>query len=166
MKFTPEYIIPIVILVMVSIFSLFSFNKMFVINENYSNKGGRLEYSEYVSDYSDDQTMMPDYSDDQTMMPDADYETTPYDADYETMMPDADYETTPQEGFATFDDESDDYDEDTMIDTYSQARGGSTCEPGPYSNSSGYLCLDNNQKHLLMTRGMNQSGSDSQIGQD
>ena len=119
-----------------------------------------------MPDYSDDQTMMPDYSDDQTMMPDADYETTPYDADYETMMPDADYETTPQEGFATFDDESDDYDEDTMIDTYSQARGGSTCEPGPYSNSSGYLCLDNNQKHLLMTRGMNQSGSDSQIGQD
>jgi hypothetical protein len=56
------------------------------------------------------------------------------------------------------------YTAEQTIDIYSQAIGNNRCVPGPYSNSQGYLCLDEKQKRLLMTRGGNFTGKDSQIG--
>jgi hypothetical protein len=51
-----------------------------------------------------------------------------------------------------------------LIDTFSQVPGSSTCAPNPYSNSMGFLCLDETQKQLLNTRGGNSTGKDSEIG--
>jgi hypothetical protein len=56
------------------------------------------------------------------------------------------------------------YGENMMIDVYSQAQGSPTCAPSTYSNSMGYLCMDDKQKHLLTTRGGNSTGKDSEIG--
>lgn len=56
------------------------------------------------------------------------------------------------------------YTAEVPIDIYSEAVGNVKCEANPYSNSKGYLCLDNTQKLLLKTRGGNSSGKDSQIG--
>jgi len=53
---------------------------------------------------------------------------------------------------------------DKTIDTFSQVPGSATCAPSPYSNSLGYLCLDEKQKQLLNTRGGNSTGKDSEIG--
>ena len=50
------------------------------------------------------------------------------------------------------------------IDIFSQAQGNISCPPVGYSNSRGPLCLDQNQKNLLLTRGGNSSGKDSEIG--
>ena len=50
------------------------------------------------------------------------------------------------------------------IDIFSQAKGNAQCVSGPYSNSTGYLCLDKEQKKMLSTRGGNSSGRDSEIG--
>ena len=54
--------------------------------------------------------------------------------------------------------------ENMMIDVYSQAQGSPTCAPNTYSNSMGYLCMDDKQKQLLTTRGGNSTGKDSEIG--
>jgi hypothetical protein len=43
------------------------------------------------------------------------------------------------------------------LDLYSKLSSSNTCEPGPYSNSTGFLCLDQKTKDLLMTRGGNQT---------
>jgi len=86
------------------------------------------------------------------------YGTTPFSSD---ETPESDGE----EGFATLNSVSARYGGEKPIDIYSQAHGDLSCEPNSYSNSSGYLCLDKNQKRQLMTRGMNQSGKSSQIGQ-
>jgi len=43
------------------------------------------------------------------------------------------------------------------LDVYSNLSSSTTCEPGPYSNSTGFLCLDKKAKDLLMTRGGNQT---------
>jgi hypothetical protein len=43
------------------------------------------------------------------------------------------------------------------LDIYSNLSSSTTCEPGPYSNSTGFLCLDKKTKDLLMTRGGNQT---------
>jgi hypothetical protein len=56
------------------------------------------------------------------------------------------------------------YTAEIPIDIYSEAVGSTKCAPNPYSNSKGYLCLDAAQKQLLMTRGGNSTGKDSQIG--
>jgi hypothetical protein len=53
---------------------------------------------------------------------------------------------------------------DKTIDTFSQVPGSSTCAPNPYSNSMGFLCLDETQKQLLSTRGGNSTSKDSEIG--
>ena len=53
---------------------------------------------------------------------------------------------------------------DPLIDTFSQVPGSAACTPSPYSNSLGYLCLDEKQKQLLNTRGGNSTGKDSEIG--
>lgn len=63
-----------------------------------------------------------------------------------------------RESFATLNDISADYgSNDRALDIYSQAKGNSTCEPGPYSNSGGYLCLNEMQQAQLNTRGGNQT---------
>lgn len=56
------------------------------------------------------------------------------------------------------------YSENIMIDVYSQAQGSPTCAPNTYSNSMGYLCMDDKQKTLLTTRGGNSTGKGSEIG--
>jgi hypothetical protein len=56
------------------------------------------------------------------------------------------------------------YGENMMVDIYSQAKGSPTCAPSTYSNSTGYLCMDEKQKQLLTTRGGNSTGKDSEIG--
>ena len=53
---------------------------------------------------------------------------------------------------------------DKTIDTFSQVPGSATCTPSTYSNSLGYLCLDDKATKLLLTRGGNASGLPSQIG--
>lgn len=56
------------------------------------------------------------------------------------------------------------YGAETPIDRFSALKSSKTCEGSPYSTSSGYLCLDKETEKLLMTRGGNMSGGDSQIG--
>ena len=53
---------------------------------------------------------------------------------------------------------------DKLIDSFSQVSGSATCIPSTYSNSLGYLCLDDKHKQLLTTRGGNSTGKDSEIG--
>uniref|UniRef100_A0A6C0B7Y3 Uncharacterized protein n=1 Tax=viral metagenome TaxID=1070528 RepID=A0A6C0B7Y3_9ZZZZ len=61
-----------------------------------------------------------------------------------------------RESFATLNDVSGEYEQqEKALDIYSQAKGSSSCEPGPYSNSGGYLCLNDEQNAQLQTRGGN-----------
>jgi len=50
------------------------------------------------------------------------------------------------------------------IDIFSQAKGDVTCESLGYSNSRGPICMDENMKRMLTTRGANATGGNSQIG--
>lgn len=50
------------------------------------------------------------------------------------------------------------------LDIYSNAKGDLNSEGYGYYNSMGSLVLDDNMKKMLTTRGMNASGSPSQIG--
>jgi hypothetical protein len=50
------------------------------------------------------------------------------------------------------------------IDIYSQAKGDLACESLGYYNSRGQLCLDDNMKRMLYTRGANATGGNGQIG--
>jgi len=45
------------------------------------------------------------------------------------------------------------------LDYFSTLPSGGKCEFGPYSNSQGYICMDENAKRLLSTRGGNAQGS-------
>ena len=64
-----------------------------------------------------------------------------------------------RESFATLNEVSAEYTEkDNALDIYSQAKGSMSCESGPYSNSMGYLCMDDKQNKQLHTRGGNQTG--------
>jgi hypothetical protein len=51
-----------------------------------------------------------------------------------------------------------------QIDIYSQAKGDLTCQSVGLSNSKGPLCLDDNMKRMLGTRGANAQGGFGQIG--
>jgi hypothetical protein len=48
--------------------------------------------------------------------------------------------------------------DNSSIDIYSQLSSGKGCQPSPYSNSQGYLCLDPNASSMLSTRGGNATG--------
>jgi hypothetical protein len=50
------------------------------------------------------------------------------------------------------------------IDIYSKAKGDLTCESLGLYNSKGQLCLDENMKRMLTTRGANAVGGNGQIG--
>jgi len=54
-----------------------------------------------------------------------------------------------------------------LVDIYSSAKGDVTSfgKSAGLSNSKGSLCLDANQMNMLLTRGGNSTGKDSQIGQ-
>jgi hypothetical protein len=56
---------------------------------------------------------------------------------------------------------------DNNIELYSSAKGDPSCfgKSAGLSNSKGSLCLDENQMNMLLTRGGNSTGKDSQIGQ-
>lgn len=51
-----------------------------------------------------------------------------------------------------------------VIDVFSQAQGSTTCPTSQYTNSMGFLCLDETQKKLLSTRGGNASGKEMEVG--
>jgi len=55
------------------------------------------------------------------------------------------------------------YGGETSLDVFSKLNSSKTCTPSPYSNSQGYLCLDNNASKLLQTRGGNATGGNGQI---
>jgi len=65
----------------------------------------------------------------------------------------------PTEGMTTLKDMSAPIGPEMSVDIYSQAKGSSSCEASPYSNSTGYLCLNDEQEKLLKTRGGNQTGN-------
>lgn len=50
------------------------------------------------------------------------------------------------------------------VDIYSQAKGDLKCEGLGYFNSRGSLCMDENMKRMLSTRGANAVGGNGQIG--
>ena len=49
-------------------------------------------------------------------------------------------------------------DSNELFDRYSGLEGSPICEPSPYSNSMGYICMNPQDKNLLLTRGGNQTG--------
>ena len=51
----------------------------------------------------------------------------------------------------------------STLDMYSYADGSYSCTPSPYSNSKGYLCMNEEQTKLLYTRGGNQTGGDMNV---
>lgn len=69
---------------------------------------------------------------------------------------------TKTEGFQGL--QSSPYNDEKPIDHFSQLSSGKECEYSPYSNSKGYLCLDEKAKQMLSTRGGNQTGQGSQFG--
>jgi len=50
------------------------------------------------------------------------------------------------------------------IDIFSEAKGDISCDGLGYFNSRGALCLDENMKRMLSTRGTNAVGGNGQIG--
>jgi len=56
------------------------------------------------------------------------------------------------------------YTQPESIDIYSKAKGDIKCENMGLSNSKGPLCLDDNMKRMLQTRGSNAAGGFGQIG--
>jgi hypothetical protein len=70
--------------------------------------------------------------------------------------------STPVEGFQGL--QSAPYGSEQPLDKYSQLSGSKTCTPSPYSNSQGYLCLDEQTSSLLSTRGANSTSGEGNIG--
>lgn len=56
------------------------------------------------------------------------------------------------------------YTQSEKIDIFSEAKGSLTCENVGLYNSKGPLCLDDNMKRMLGTRGANAQGGFGQIG--
>ena len=53
---------------------------------------------------------------------------------------------------------------DKSLDLYATAEGKLDCEGSGLTNSRGSLCLDENQKTMLRTRGGNNTGKDAEVG--
>lgn len=49
------------------------------------------------------------------------------------------------------------------LDIFSDFEGKMSCTPSSYSNSKGYLCMDEKATKLLLTRGGNATGKPSEI---
>ena len=56
------------------------------------------------------------------------------------------------------------YSQSEKLDIYSEAKGDITCDSMGLYNSKGPLCLDDNMKRMLQTRGANAQGGFGQIG--
>jgi hypothetical protein len=71
-----------------------------------------------------------------------------------------------KESFVNLDASSSPYGSDSPIDVFSGTKGNISCDGNSsgLTNSMGGLCLNDNLKKLLSTRGGNATGSDSQIG--
>jgi len=54
--------------------------------------------------------------------------------------------------------------DDNSLDVFSKAKSSNQCKSSGLSNSTGFLCLDENQQKLLGSRGGNARGASSQIG--
>ena len=137
MKFRAEYVIPIAILVITLIISLCNscVKYMPYDPEGYDNIAIPLESSP------------------------ADLQQVKNDGKggaHPASAPAALATTLSKEGFEVLKNDMAHYGEERSLDIYSQAKGGLDCEPNPYSNSKGYLCLDAKQSTLLKTRGGNQ----------
>jgi hypothetical protein len=79
-----------------------------------------------------------------------------------TAVPDSSVTTTAKiEGFQGL--QTAPYAEEKPIDIYSQTKGDMECPANPYSNSKGYLCMNEGEINLLKTRGGNQSVNFSNI---
>jgi hypothetical protein len=48
--------------------------------------------------------------------------------------------------------------EDSITGGFNETVSSPECCPSPYTNDRGCLCLDDNQKNMLMTRGNNRAG--------
>ena len=53
---------------------------------------------------------------------------------------------------------------DKSLDIYATADGKLDCEGSGLTNSRGSLCLDENQRNMLRTRGGNNTGKDAEVG--
>ena len=53
---------------------------------------------------------------------------------------------------------------DKSLDIYATAHGKLDCEGSGLTNSRGSLCLDENQRNMLRTRGGNNTGKDAEVG--
>jgi hypothetical protein len=138
MKFRAEYVIPFVILVLTLIISLSNscVKYMPYDPEGYENISRPLETApvDLASEKKDGGKGVAQAA----------------SAPAGTMRPSS-------EGFETLKNDMAKYGDEKPIDIYSDAKGDLDCEPSPYSNSKGYLCLDASQKAQLHTRGRNQS---------
>jgi hypothetical protein len=180
MKFNAQYVVPIVILVVVVIISLCESCSYFkpYDSEGYDNISLPLEtgdasykINDKIVSNSPTQTINSALNDDKSDKKVTHNEVTPMNKTNYTHVPGS-YDTISlaasapairatfagRENFATLNDVSSDYAKgDNGIDIYSQAKGSLSCEPSPYSNSTGYLCLNEMQRAQLNSRGGNQT---------
>jgi len=157
MKFRAQYMIPIVILVFVLLISLCDSCMYFMPYdpEGFDNLHLPLGSSNYQP--SKDTNIGAKFA-----------ASAPVQTTYGTQEQGYyNQETTygNEEGFDLLQNSSSEYGTEKSLDMYSQANGDLKCEASPYSNSMGYLCMDEKQKQALQTRGYNQTGGDMQIGQ-
>ena len=164
MKFKPEYMIPIVILFVVILISVCDSCIYFMpyYPEGYDNLYHPLGSSNFEA--SKDTNIGAKFA-----------ASAPVQTTYGNQQPtygnqeQSYYNQQPtygnQESFINLNQVSSQYGTEKSLDIYSRAKGDLNCEAGPYTNSMGYLCMDDNQKQALQTRGYNQTGSNMQIGQ-
>jgi hypothetical protein len=153
MKLRAEYVIPVVILFFVIIISLCDSCMFFkpYDPEGYENVMAPLGASDFNSEQKIDVgasfPASAPVKTTRTSMQSSNYQ----EGDYQEGDDQEGFENpTLHQSLARIDDEQ-------TLDIYSHATGGLSCDPSPYSNSKGYLCLDDSQKHALMTRGNNQT---------
>lgn len=184
MNIRPEYLIGIAILVIIVVISLFNSSVQFSPYEenshlsqnpyegftqkvNYSTFGEEeqknnnddvhgglvpVQYTNY-----DNNDSIPYGGDGTELYANQSDDMNEYFTDYSGEAGDADgADEVRVEGFGL---QSSPYKEEILLDRFSQDAGSLSCDATPYSNSKGYLCMDDVQIRLLKTRGGNQSGS-------
>jgi hypothetical protein len=151
MKFRPEYVIPIVILVTVILISLCDSCLYFMPYdpEGFDNINIPLSSSDVSGKSTTPAGSLFSAS--------APVQTTA--GNVAAVTGSAKIATTRgKEGFETLEQATAVYGPELPVDSFSKDNGDLTCEASPYSNSKGYLCMDKNQISALKTRGFNQTG--------
>ena len=164
MKFRAEYMIPIVILFVVVIISLCDSCIYFMPYDPEGFDNVHIPLGSTIFEPSEKTNTGQNYAASapiQTTYSNGEQSYYDQEPTYSSQQP----TYGSQEGFTNLNQISSQYGNEKSLDMYSQAKGDLNCEPGPYSNSTGYLCMDDNQKQALQTRGYNQTGSSMQIGQ-